>query len=120
MIQTKKPITYGDRSERKGIVKIEVRQLEVSKYGVKFLVIDWDISKPDNDPIFSKEVFYTNEQINDLDKHILKNNDFTGLSRVESECKKMQIGLMIDTQTNLFLSGCTIYRLNPDDWEFSF
>jgi hypothetical protein len=119
MIQTKTEITYGDRSERNGIIKVEVRQLEVTTKGVKFLVIDWDISKPDNDPIFSKEVFYTNETINGLDTYISANNDFTGLSRVESEYKKLQIGLMLDTQTNLLPSGSTIYRLTPSDWEFS-
>ena len=45
MIQTKIPIVFGQRDERLGIVKIEVRleddtQLDRNKY----LVIDWDLN----------------------------------------------------------------------------
>lgn len=119
MIQTKQPITYGDRSEKTGIIKVEVRQLEVRKEGIKFLVIDWDISNPSNDPIFSKEVFWTNQEIDNMDNYLEQNNDFSALTKSEKEVRKMQLALYFDTLFNLLPSGKTIYRLTPDDWELT-
>lgn len=117
MIQTKTEVSYGDRSEKSGIIKIEVRPIEASFEQTKYLVIDWDISKPENDPINSKEVIWKKEQIDTMDAFLEANNDFSGMTKTEKEWKKIQLALLIDTQTNLFPSGKTIYRLTPDDWE---
>jgi hypothetical protein len=125
MIQTKQIIFYGDRSEKQGKILIEVRQLEVTKEGIKFLVIDWDITNipidPNIplDPIFSKEVFWTNQEINAMDSYLEQNNDFSALTKSEKEAKKMQLALYFDTIFNLLPSGKTIYRITPDDWELT-
>lgn len=119
MIQTKKAITYGDRSEKTGIIKVEVRQLEVKKEGIKFLVIDWDVLSTSVDPVFSKEVFWTNQEIDNMDNYLEQNNDFSALTKSEKEVKKTQLALYFDTLFNLLPSGKTIYRLTPDDWELT-
>lgn len=119
MIQTKTAITYGDRSEKTGIIKIEVRPLETTPEGTRYLVIDWDITNPSIDPVFSKDVFWTNQEIDAMDSYLEQNNDFSNLTKSEKEMKKIQLALLIDTQNNLLASGKTIYRLTPDDWELT-
>jgi len=122
MIQTKNNIIYGDRDEKSGKIMIEVSIARTTKEGTVYLVNDWDITKPeDKDPYKSKEVFYSNQKLNQLDQYISAEfgSELVGLSRVEAEWKKQQIGLMIDTTTNLFPTGNTIYRLSPSDWEFT-
>lgn len=127
MIQTKFPVVFSQRNQKQTIVKIEVRPSTVLAQGQKYLVIDWDINNYDSDlekivpiAISSKEITYTDDQINQIEDYLEANHDFSGLTRVEKERKKLQLALMIDTtQTNLLPSGKTIYGLNPEDWEFS-
>lgn len=46
---------------------IEVSIARTTKEGTVYLVNDWDISKPeDKDPYKSKEVFYSNQKLNQL------------------------------------------------------
>lgn len=122
-IQTKFPITYGNRNAKNGTILIEVRQVETPAEllgkGNQYLVIDWDKSDM-RDAVFSKTVFYTNERINEVDTYIEANYSeiLTGLSKSEKELKKIQIALMVDTRTNLLPSGKTIYQRELDDWEF--
>lgn len=123
MIRTKFPVVYGARNEKLGVIKIEVRPLTPTpetpaELGTKFLVIDWDEANT-QDAWFSKEVFYTAAKINELDTYLEANYDFTGMSRVQKEERKLALGLMLDTQTNLLPSGKTIYGLTPSDWEFT-
>jgi len=119
MIQTKEIITYGDRSEKLGKVMIEVRPLEMTKEGNKYLVIDWDISLSPREVITSKEVFYDNNKIDQLDVYLEATNDFSGKTKSEKEWLKVKLALMLDTQTNLLTSGKTIRGLEPSDWEFT-
>jgi len=119
MIQTNIPIVFGQRDERLGIVKIEVR-LEDDTQPDKntYLVIDWDLSNM-TDAFFSKRVSWSNEKINQMNDYLEANYDFTGLTKKEVDYLKLALALMIDTKTNLLASGKTIYRLTPNDWEFS-
>lgn len=117
MIQTTKTVEYGDRSEKSGIIKVEVRPILATPEGTTFLVIDWDVTKPNQDPIHSKEVLWTKLEIDTMDAYLESNYDFSQLTKTEKEWQKMQLALLIDTQSNLFASGKTIYRLTPDDWE---
>lgn len=119
MIQTKQIIIYGDRSQYEGRVLIEARPLEMKKEGINYLVIDWDISKEPAEAISSKEVFYDNAKINQLDAYLESTNDFSQMNKSEKEWQKVKLGLMLDTKTNLRPDGKTIRGLNPDDWEFS-
>lgn len=119
MIQTKEIIAYGDRSEKQGKILIEVRPLEMTKQGCKYLVIDWDITLNPPEAISSKEVFYTNEKVNEVDAILEATNNFEGMTKTEKEWKKIQLALMLDTQYNLLPNGKTIRNLTPNDWEFS-
>lgn len=119
MIQTKQPITYGDRSEKQGKIKVEVRPLEMTKEGINYLVIDWDISTTEPVAWKSKEVFYSNDKINQLDAYLEGTHDFSNMTKSQKEWEKVKLSLMLDTQTNLFSNGKTIYGLTPDDWEFT-
>lgn len=121
MIQTKTPITYGDRDEKFGIIRLEVRPLQQTKSeGTKYLVIDWDVTDAANHiAVKSKEVLYSNEKIDQVDAYLESQHDFSEMTKTEKEWKKIELGLMLDTQTNLFSSGKTIYRQNPNDWEFT-
>lgn len=122
MIQTINEIIYGDRDDKSGKILIEVFPLGTTKEGTEYLVNDWDITNPSERVIYkSKKVFYDNAKINMLDAYIMANYTelFDGLSKTDTEWKKMQIALMLDTQTNLFPNGNTIYRLQPVDWEFT-
>lgn len=119
MIQTKNIVPYGDRDSKQGKIMIEARPLEMTKEGINYLVIDWDISLSPAEAISSKEVFYNNAKINQLDAYLESTNDFSGLTKSEKEWEKVKLALMLDTQTNLFLNGKTIRGLNPGDWEFT-
>jgi len=119
MIQTKNIVPYGDRDSKQGKIMIEVRPLEMTKKGINYLVIDWDISLSPAEAISSKEVFYDNTKINQLDTYLESTNDFSGLTKSEKEWTKVKLALMLDTQSNLFLNGKTIRGLNPNDWEFT-
>lgn len=118
MIQTKTGITYGDRSEKFGIIKLEVRPQETTTEGSKYLVIDWDTSNL-TDAYLSKMVFYDNNKKASVNAYIESNYDLSSLSYTDKEWVKIILGLMLDTKTNLFPSGKTIYRCLPSDWEFS-
>lgn len=119
MIQTKEIIIYGDRSEKQGKILVEVRPLEMTKKGINYLVIDWDISLSPPEAISSKEVFYDNDKINQLDAYLESKNDFSEMVKSEKEWAKVKLALMLDTQTNLLSNGKTIRGLEPSDWEFS-
>lgn len=119
MIQTKIPIVFGQRDERLGIVKIEVRLEDDTQLdGNKYLVIDWDLNNT-ADAFFSRKVFWTNEQTEQMNSYLDSNYDFSELTKKEVDYLKLVLALMIDTKTNLLSSGKTIYRQTPDVWEFS-
>lgn len=120
MIQTKTAFFYEDRGDKLAIIKVEIDSYSIDKNGATYLVRDWAVQN-DGSRILHKEktVRYSNEQINQLDAYIEANFDLAGLSKTEKEWKKLQIALLIDTQTNLLSSGTTIYRLRPNDWEFT-
>lgn len=122
MIQTKLPVIYDQRSQKEGIVKLEIRPLlpttENGIEGQKFLVIDWDVENLEN-AIYSREVFWTNDEINEMESYLVANNDFSGMSRVYKEKKKLQLALFIDVTTKLRANGKTLYGLTALDWELS-
>lgn len=120
MIQTKEPIVYGDRSDKVAIIKVSIKSFFTTKDKVTYLVEDYAINELGEEEIISaKEVEYSNEQIDQLSAYIDSQNDFSALTKTQREWEKVKIGLMIDTQTQLLPSGKTIYKLTPQDWEFS-
>ena len=119
MIQTTKQVNYGNRVDKKGKVRIEVRPLESDKGLNKFLIIDWDITLNPKEAIQSFIKTYTDEEIDASDAIIEANNSFTGLTRSQREKKKLAIRLMMETQANLLSNGKTIYQLLTTEWEYS-
>ncbi len=118
MIQTKTEINYGDRNEKTGKIKLEVRPLETKISGTNYLVIDWDGLEL-NEAWKSKIVMYENTKKNQVNDYIESIYDLSSFTYTEKEWFKVIVGLMLDTQTNLFENGKTIYQLEPTDWEYS-
>jgi len=54
-----------------------------------------------------------------MNAYLEANYDFSGMSKKEVDYAKLGLALMLDTKTNLLASGKTIYRVTPNDWEFS-
>lgn len=117
MIQTKNP-AFQNRNGVLSKIKIEVRPDERTETGRKYLVIDWNLANTEN-AMFSKYIHWTNEQIDAMEAYVEANYDLSELTREEREHKKLQIALLIDTQTNLFADGKTIWGVDPNGWEFS-
>jgi hypothetical protein len=117
MIQTKEPI-LRNRNGVLSVLKLEVRPDIKTTTGRKFLVIDWNTSD-ESSAYFSKYIHKTDEEIDTLEVYIETNYDLSGLDREKREYKKLQIALILDTQTNLLEDGKTVYGLNPNDWEFT-
>jgi len=119
MVQTKQPIFYEKRGDRQSIVIIEIDSYVVDKVGYLLTVSDYVLIDSFKVCHNTKIVRYFNEQINQLSDYIDANYDLSGLSKVSMDEKKIQIGLFIDTTTNLLETGKTIYRLDPEDWELT-
>ena len=119
MIQTKQPVFYEKRGDRQSIVIIEIDSYVVDKDGYLLTVSDYVLIDGFKVSHNTKIVRYFNEQINQLSDYIDANYDLSGLSKVDRDAKKIQIGLFIDTTTNLLETGKTIYRLEPADWELT-
>lgn len=119
MIQTKQPISYEDRGDKESILLVEIDSFKTTKEGTTYLVHDWVFVDGVKTIHNAKEVFYPNAQMDAISAYIDANNDFTGLTKTQREWAKIKIALMLDTQTNLLETGKTIYKLTPQDWEFS-
>jgi hypothetical protein len=119
MIQTKQPIFYEKRGDRQSIVIIEIDSYVVDKEGYLLTVSDYVLIDGIKVRHNEKIVRYFNEQINQLSDYIDANYDLSGLSKSDKDAKKIQIGLFIDTTTNLLETSKTIYRLEPTDWEMT-
>lgn len=123
-IKTKVPVIVDSRTQRKAIVKMEVRPSTVTTEGQYFLVIDYDLKIVDSlevlEPISSKQVFWTNQQIDTMNSYLESNYSFLGFTRTESERKRMREALFLTvTQTELLDNGKTFYGLRPEDWELA-
>jgi len=119
MVQTKQPIFYEDRGDKQSIVIVEIDSYTIDKDGYLLTVKDYVLI--DNFKVCrnTKIVRYFNEQIDQLSEYIDANFDLSGLSKTAKDWKKIQIGLLVDTTTNLLSTGKTIYRLEPTDWEMT-
>lgn len=118
MIQSTKQVWYGNRSEKRGKIRIEVRRLSEENGLNKFLIIDWDITENPIQAIQSFEKTYTDAEIDASDTIIEASNSFVGLTRSQKAKKILAIRLMQETQTQLLSNGKTIYQLTALDWEY--
>jgi len=120
MIQTKQPISYDDRENRTGIILVEIPSFYTDKNGVTFLVNDWIVDENGNKTIYKAiETWRSNAELDAIDSYLSSIHDFSGMTKTEEQWKKIELGLMFDTQMLLLDNGKTIYKLNPEDWEFT-
>ncbi|MEO8534255.1 MAG: hypothetical protein ABI441_10905 [Flavobacterium sp.] len=122
MIKSKIPAFCDLRSSRKAIIQIEIDSYESSPEGTRYLVNDYAIND-DGEGNFTKQlintksVFYTAEKINQLNEFLETSYEYSGMSKIERDWTKVKQGLLIETQTNLYDDGLTVFRLNPNQWE---
>ena len=120
MIQTKQPISFGDRGEETGITLVDVFSYSTTKEGAIFLINDWVIDAEGNKTIYKAGNFFrSNEELNAIDAYLSANHTFEEMTKTEEQWEKIKLGLMLDTQTLLLSNGKTIYGQTPEDWEFS-
>jgi ABC-type cobalamin/Fe3+-siderophores transport system ATPase subunit len=118
MIKSTKPVNCQLRGNKKAIIQLEVDSFVQTSQGVVYTVIDY-ILLEENVKQFnsSKTVFYANEIINQLNMDLETQKDYSELSKTESDWAKIKDALFLDTKTNLYEDGTTIYGLQPNDWE---
>lgn len=124
MIQTKEIILCHLRNQIFGKYKIVITEpIPDGIGGTRYTVSDYIVDSEGNETLATKpkDVTYPKEKIDMVDAYIEANYSslLQGLTRTQKEAKKIQIGLMLDTKTNLLPNGKTIIGLNPDDWEFT-
>ncbi len=123
MIQTKNVILCNARNQKFGKLKMMIfAALPNGMGGTNYIVKDFIVDENGLET-FEKEktVTYSQEQIDMIDAYIEANFSemLIGLAKTKKEQKKIQIGLMLDTQTNLLENGKTTYGQEPNDWEFT-
>lgn len=109
------------RGSKKAIIQIEIGSYESTIQGTTYVVNDYTVTYDEEgnvikQPINTKSVFYSAAKINQLNKYLEDNNDYSGMTKIERDWTKIKQGLLIDTQTNLYDDGLTIYRLSPNEW----
>lgn len=120
MIQTIEKIHYEKRSRKVGRILIDVHSFVCTKQGKIFTINDYVLKEDGTREIYSaREVYRSNEQLNQLDAYLEAIHDFSKLSSQEKEWKKIELGLMLDIQSDIDDNGETIYELKPTDWEFT-
>ena len=123
MIQTKNIILCNARSQKFGKLRMRIFEaLPNGTGGTDYTVKDFIVDENGLETFENvKKVSYSQEQIDSTDTYIEANfsNMLVGLTKTKKEQKKIQIGLMLDTQMNLLENGKTTYGLNPTDWEFT-
>jgi hypothetical protein len=123
MIQTKNVILCNARGQKFGKLKMIISgAVPDGRGGTNYTVKDFIVDENGLETFENeKTVAYSQQQIDATDEYIEANFSamLIGLTKTKKEHKKIQIGLMLDTQTNLLENGKTTYGLNPNDWEFS-
>lgn len=112
MIQTKNVILCITRNQKFGKLKMKVTEAIPDGIGGNIYTIEDTIIESDGSEIIIKPiktVTYSKAQIDQTDAYIEDNfsDMLVGLAKTEKEQKKIQIGLMLDTKTNLLENGKT-------------
>lgn len=122
MIQSNITAYCDLRGSKKAIIQIEIASYESTTLGTTYVVNDYALNDDGQGNfikqlINTKTVFYSAEKINELNEFLEGTYNYEGMLKIERDWTKIKQGLLIDTQTNLYDDGLTIYRLNPIDWE---
>lgn len=100
MIKSTIELNYDARNgEKQAVIEIEISTWVTNPAGVTYTVNDYAVGANNAKTLInSKEVFYTTEQIDQLDGLITSTTDFTGLTRTEIEFLKVKKALLYVTQ----------------------
>lgn len=120
MIQTKTAFLYDNLTDAIAKIKIEIDSYVFNQSGKTFNVNHWAVSEDGTRILcLNQQRFRSHEQLQQLEDYIDANYDLTGLNVFEKEKEKIKIGLLMDVQTNLYETGMTAWKLQPNDWEFT-
>lgn len=100
MIKSTIELIYDARNgEKIAVIQIEITNWITNQNGVTYTVNDYAVGENDAKMLINtKDVFYTSEQIDQMDALISSNTNFTGLSRTEIEWLKVKKVLHYVTQ----------------------
>lgn len=112
MIKSTTELNYDARHGGKhAVIEIEISSWLTNQAGVIYTVNDYAVGENEAKQLInSKDVFYTSEQINQMDELISSTTDFTGLSRTEIEWLKVKKTLLYVTQQ------APVYGSNAANW----
>jgi ribosomal protein L3 len=121
MIKLKTPYTHIDRAVPiTGTLQIEIASWQTMKdatiYQIEDFIVDENQAKR---LINSRQKRVENAEVNQLAELVEIDNEFTGMTKTETEWAKAKIGLLLFVQNDLVDSVSTIYGRLPNDWEFS-
>jgi hypothetical protein len=121
MIKTTIPVKTELRGIATSVVQLEVVEYRGTRQGNYYTVHDYAIVENEDGSVSKKliqekTVFYDSAKINALNVYLESQNDYSGLTKMERDWKKIIEGLLIDTQTNLFEDGTTVYERQPNQW----
>lgn len=100
MIKSIVELIYDARNgEKIAVIEIEVTIWVTNQEGVTYTVNDYAVdANGAKQLIAAKDLYYTNDQLNQMDLLISSTTDFTGLSRTEIEWLKVKKALHYVTQ----------------------
>lgn len=121
MIKTTISVKTELRGIEKSIVQLEVISYKGTPEGNFYTVNDYAITVDSEGNavkkfIQEKTVFYPADKINQLNDYLESQNDYSACTKMERDWAKIKQGLLIDTQTNLYEDGTTIYDIQPSNW----
>lgn len=121
MIRSTKEAYSNLRGTQKDIIQIEIVQAISEPQGNTYTVNDYLIRYNEDESfvkelIHTKTVFYDNEKLEEVNAYLQANFDYSNLSKSDKDWEMIKDGLLLDTQTNLFEDGFTVYKLLPSDW----
>ncbi|TDD77144.1 hypothetical protein [Flavobacterium caseinilyticum] len=119
MIRTTEEVYYEDRGPKKSIIETEIFSYSVTHEGINLLIHDYVFVDGVKTIHKATEDFYSTLEMDTLDAYLFSDHDFSGMTKSEIDWKKLKEALMFDTQYVLFPDGLTLYRTNPNIWEFT-
>jgi hypothetical protein len=119
MIKLKTPYTHIERAiPVTGTLQIEIASWQTMKdaniYQIEDFIVDENQAKR---LINSRQKRVENAEVNQLAQLVEIDNEFTGMTKTETEWAKAKIGLLLFVQNDLVDSVHTIYGKLPNDWE---
>ena len=119
MIQLKTPYTHIERAiPITGTLLIEIASWNTMKDAIIYEIEDFIVDENGAKRLInSRQKRVENVEVDQLSQLVLMDNDFSGMTKTETEWEKAKIGLLLFVQNDLVDSVNTIYGQLPNDWE---